>query len=250
MAEIESISATEVDAPSGENQDAAAEDRSAVVTELMEKYEVDSVSELKKAIKADRGIIKKIRGYDPDELLGIKRERDEIMSRAEARRLRELEENETPEETAARLKKELASAKKEAKQVKRQMQEQQQARVGIRNFDKTVREGIDKAGLSKAEAKFAKQFLTSKNDILTVPYDSKKGIQAYTKGQLDAIASFKKAILKEAGVTAKEEPREAKEKIVVPSNTGGADEAKPKNIFADKANRKKIALERFLHNRG
>lgn len=202
---------------SGDAKDAAAktpgQDYSTFFENLMDEYDVETPDELKAALKKAA----RLRGVDVDEALEAVEERKAILKRVAEKRERELRENEEPEDTIARLEKELKAEKRAREQVEQSTQMREQAREGVRNFDRSVKQILDASGLSKVDAQFARAILTSKNPILEVPYDSPKAIKAFVKSGIEAVAKYREAILKEAGKAGADD-KDGKKPLVTPAS--------------------------------
>jgi hypothetical protein len=165
--------------------------------EIMEANEVDTPEELNALIESGTAVLGK--GIDPeqiDELLAKAKERDDWVryheQQAELRRT----EEETPEQTSDRLRRENARLKAEH-EASRQAESSDRL---LKSYDKAVLSAVDEAlghEVSKEVKAFYAEFMGVNNPFASIDISDKRQVQKMTKDNLKKLEAFKQLVIKE-----------------------------------------------------
>jgi hypothetical protein len=165
--------------------------------EIMEANEVDTPEELNALIESGTAILGK--GIDPeqiDELLAKAKERDEWVRYNEQRAELKRTEEETPEQTADRLRRENAKLKAEH-EASRQAESSDRL---LKSYDKAVLSAVEEAlgkDASKEIKEFYAEFMGVNNPFASIDISDKRQVQKMTKDNLKKVEAFKQLVIKE-----------------------------------------------------
>lgn len=167
------------------------------IAEVLDEYGLDSPEDLKDFISNLSSLKEELGDYSLEEL----KENAQLMEKYQkywaAEESKKKEEDETPEETIARLKKEKESI---AKTLKREKEEQEKASESVKllnSFNKTVKQAIEKDERLPAEYRpFAAEFLGVDNPINDIDLGDKAGVKRITKSGVKKLMDFEQVIIK------------------------------------------------------
>ena len=175
----------------------AARQAEKTLQDIMEANEVDSPEELNALIESGTAILGK--GVEPeqiDELLAKAKERDDWVryheQQAELRRT----EEETPEQTTDRLRKENARLKAGQESAR---QAESSDRL-LKSYDKTVLSAVEEAlgrEVSADVKAFYAEFMGVNNQFASIDIGDKRQVQKMTKDNLKKLEAFKQLVIKE-----------------------------------------------------
>jgi len=157
---------------------------------LLEEHGFESMDDLKSALSNEQSIRDLLGGRDAKKVLEAAKTLEKYEEHWAAQKMKELEANEEPEETAERYKKEAKHAKAEIERIKNDFESVLGSQSAIKQFDSTVRSVVTDVGMSKAETEFANLFLGVNNPAATVNINDKKAVKEMAKSGVKQFQNF------------------------------------------------------------
>jgi len=208
--------------------DAGAGDHNFSTEEILDEFGLDSPEDLKSFIANMKDLKGKIGDQDLDELLENTKTLKTYQEQWAAAEAERLKENETPEQTIARLEREKKEVEKARKKDADRTNQSKAAKRAIQDFNETVNSVVKSAKEVPAEYRpFMSEFLGVDNPINDVDISDKAAVRRLAKEGIGKLQSFEQAVIKRY--------RDGKIKIPVVSATettpGGTGVGKePKNL--------------------
>jgi hypothetical protein len=245
--EVEDLTTKVIDDTTSDTDKAGKEDKGALsdadkakietMQALLDEHDIESPEDLKRLVKNLATLKDKVGDVDLEELKSnsdLLKRYQKAWAEEEARKK---EDDETPGETIARLKKEKEEIESKREADNRRQQEAQESTTLLRNFSDSVKSAI------KADKDFPAEyhgilteFLGVDNEINEIDLDDKAGIKRVAKAAAKKILAHDQAVIKRylAG----------KSKIVkISTSSGGPAHDAPVKITSKNA--KAIAVERL-----
>lgn len=176
---------------SEESSSTSSPDTENVLESLLDELDLDSVEDVKKAIRQSRELREAIGDKDVADLLEKASTLEEYQRAWALEEELKKEESETPEETAARLKRERDEARELLNQRDTSAKERENAKKLMERFDSVVANVIssDKS-LPKEYHDFAKLMLGSNSPSSIVDIGNKQAVRAMAKDGTKTIMEF------------------------------------------------------------
>jgi len=207
---------------------AGAGDHNFSTEEILDEFGLDSPEDLKSFIANIKDLKGKIGDQDLDELLENTKTLKTYQEQWAAAEAERLKENETPEQTIARLEREKKKIESDRKKDADRTNQSKAAKRAIQDFNETVNSVVKSAKEVPAEYRpFMSEFLGVDNPINDVDISDKAAVRRLAKEGIGKLQAFEQAVIKRY--------RDGKIKIPVVSATettpGGTGVGKePKNL--------------------
>ena len=170
-----------------------AEDTTKAIQGFLEENDITSPDQLKELLDLKA----RVGGADLDELEEnsalLKKYQKHWAKEEESKR----EDDETPEETIARVKNEKANLEKALKSEQSRQEEAQESQELLKTFNNTVSSALEaEKDLPKEYLPFLKEFMGVDNPINEVGLDDKKSIKKIAKNSVKKILAFEQLAIK------------------------------------------------------
>ena len=165
----------------------AAEKR---LTDILEKHGFDSADELEVALGQGLSLQDVLGNRDAKKLIADAEYLQEVKEYwAKQERIKQ-EENEDPEETAARLKKELAERDKRDADAKASAEEEKSRKEALSNYETAIAKAVDSEGFDEKGAEFVKMMMGIKNPFFEIDINDRKAVKAMASEQAKGFKKF------------------------------------------------------------
>ncbi len=201
---------------------------------VLNDHELDSPEQLKDLLDrvADRD--SKLGDNDLEELIENSELLKTYQKQWEKQEERKREDDETPEETISRLKKENKEIAKAAKVDEYRRQEADDSKRALKTFNSTVKSAVDgNKDVPKEYRSFLNEFMGVNNPINEVDLNDKAAIKKISKDAAKKLMDFSQLVIKQY--------RDGK--AVVPKMTSAAETSSPAPVKITKDNERAIATE-------
>lgn len=189
------------------------------VDKILEKHGLKSVDDIDFQLETGLTISEILGGRDAKKLIedyeSIRAWKDKVETYWKEQEQKKLEEEETPEETVARVKKEAADLKKQAADEKKRREETEGLKKAVADYNNIVDGIVEKEGLTKQDAEMAKLLLGVNNPFNEIDINDKSAVKKMAKEN----ASKFKAFLDSVRQTAIDDYSKGKSKFIPISST-------------------------------
>jgi hypothetical protein len=177
----------------------AAREAERTLNTLLEEHGYTNVDDLKTALKTGTDAEKLLRGEDPEQVLKDAQEFRRLQQEREEEEARRLEEDELPEETVERLRKENQRLKSEREKQARAAADEQRSAQVLERYQRMVTDLVDKMDLgSKPERNLTLRLLGVENPIDALDIDDRQAVAQALREESPRIQEMIKAIRQHA----------------------------------------------------
>jgi hypothetical protein len=166
--------------------------------EIMERNGFEDYDELNDALSSGKSLIELLGNRDAKQLLEESQELQRIKSYWEEQKNKELEENESPEQTNQRLKGENERLRKEFQRAQSDQKAIQESEKTIRNYENTVVDLIDKTDMVETEKIILGNLLGIDNPIDEIDIEDVRAVKKGTQAAINMFQEFVENIRQEA----------------------------------------------------
>jgi len=181
--------------PSGDKETPPA-DGKINVDSILDEYGLESPEELKEWLANHRELKGRIGDHDFDEIVEGYETLQKYQRDWAKQEYDKLKENETPEETIARLEKEKADLEKTRKAERDRIKNAESAKMAIDSFNKTVNSVIEASkDVPKEWRPFVAEFMGVDNPINEVDIEDRAAVRKAAKSGVDKMVRFARLII-------------------------------------------------------
>lgn len=167
------------------------------VNEILDEYGLNSADELKEFIGNMKNLEGQIGDNDLEELVENSNTLKKFQREWAKQEREKLKDNETPEETIARLEKENEDLQHKSKKEREQIKASQTAKKAIEAFGSTVNNVIETGDVPKSWQKHIAEFMGVGNPINEVDIEDKAVVRKLTKEGIKKMNAFAQLVIQE-----------------------------------------------------
>lgn len=168
------------------------------LTSMLKAHGYEDMEELEADLSSGSELKDLLGGRDAKSLIKASETLERYEEHWATQKLKELEEDEEPEDTIERLKKDVTAAKKETQKLHQEQSLIAENKQAIKKFDSTVIKAIKDAEFSEVEQQLASLVLGVNNPANTIDINNKVAIKKMANGGIKQLKTFFSQISQDA----------------------------------------------------